>query len=111
MAVVAVWKRTSVLASTTKIYTLLGKVSNWIVTTHVLARKDAGSAPGMHATAPALSTGVATTSPSTGSIMTSMDTAPMWLFRTTVARTLLVPSALLLRMSPAVPQVLPAPRP
>jgi hypothetical protein len=34
MAVVAVWKRTSVLASTTKIYTLLGKVSNWIVTTH-----------------------------------------------------------------------------
>lgn len=35
----------------------------------------------MHATAPALSMGVATTSPSTGSTMTLMDTAPMWLSR------------------------------
>lgn len=31
--------------------------------------------------APALSMGVATTSPSTGSTMTLMDTAPMWLSR------------------------------
>lgn len=52
-----------------------------LIFSSVLARKDAGSAPGMHATAPALSTGVATTSPSTGSIMTLMDTAPMWLSR------------------------------
>lgn len=47
----------------------------------VLVRKDVGSAPAMHATAPALSMGVATTSPSTGSTMTLMDTAPMWLSR------------------------------
>lgn len=47
----------------------------------VSARKDAGSAPGMHATAPALSMAVATTSPSMESTMTLTDTAPMWLSR------------------------------
>lgn len=34
MAVVNVWRRMSVLASTTNSYTLLGKGSNWTVTTH-----------------------------------------------------------------------------
>lgn len=34
MAVVTVWWRITVLASTTNGYTLLGKGSNWTVTTH-----------------------------------------------------------------------------
>lgn len=33
MAVVAVWRRRSVLASITKTYTILGRESNWTVTT------------------------------------------------------------------------------